>query len=286
MKSCDVFPAHPVSSTYNLYDADWSALQPGASVYVPGSAIPNFQRYVLDEIKVPIILVSGDCDETIAGDIFMTERMQQNFIEHPAIVHWFSQNLVTKHPKCTQIPIGMDFHSLTNAQSHKWGEGMPPPAQEEAIKSIAAGAPAWSERSPLAYCNFQFRLDSRFDDDRRTAMSRMDPTALHIAPAFVPREQTWSDQSGYAFVISPHGNGLDCHRTWEALALGCVPIMRHSPVDPLFEGLPVVLVDDWADVTAPFMKTLYENPPPLARPERLTRDFWVKLIREKQRLFS
>ena len=150
------------------------------------------------------------------------------------------------------------------------------------IKSVAAAALEWKSRSKLAYCNFQFRLDSRFDDDRRTALERMDPAALYVAPEFVPRQQTWVDQSRYAFVISPHGIGLDCHRTWEALALGCIPVMRHSPLDPLYEGLPVALIDDWAEVTPAFMERLFENPPPLTRPEKMTLAFWVSLIRSKQ----
>ena len=44
------------------------------------------------------------------------------------------------------------------------------------------------------------------------------------------------------------GNGLDCHRTWELLYLGCIVITRTSPLDPLFEGLPVVIVRDWEEV--------------------------------------
>jgi hypothetical protein len=46
-------------------------------------------------------------------------------------------------------------------------------------------------------------------------------------------------------VLSPHGGGLDCHRTWEALALGHLVVVPSSPLDRLFEGLPVVTVSDW-----------------------------------------
>ena len=56
----------------------------------------------------------------------------------------------------------------------------------------------------------------------------------------------------YRFIISPHGNGLDCHRTWEALALGCYPIIKSSPLDCMFEGLPVIIVNNWNEVTPDF----------------------------------
>ena len=51
------------------------------------------------------------------------------------------------------------------------------------------------------------------------------------------------------FVISPDGNGLDTHATWEALLAGCIPIVPKSPLDPLFEVLPVWLIESWSDVT-------------------------------------
>ena len=50
------------------------------------------------------------------------------------------------------------------------------------------------------------------------------------------------------YVVSPPGNGDDCHRTWEAIYLGAVPIVlrKHWP----FEGfhLPVMVVDSWGEV--------------------------------------
>jgi glycoprotein-N-acetylgalactosamine 3-beta-galactosyltransferase len=53
----------------------------------------------------------------------------------------------------------------------------------------------------------------------------------------------------HRFMISPAGNGLDTHATWEALLAGCIPIVPRSPLDSLFEGLPVWLVDSWEEVT-------------------------------------
>jgi len=51
------------------------------------------------------------------------------------------------------------------------------------------------------------------------------------------------------FVISPPGNGLDTHATWEALLAGFIPIVPKSPLDPLFRDLPVWLIDSWSEVT-------------------------------------
>ena len=54
--------------------------------------------------------------------------------------------------------------------------------------------------------------------------------------------------SEHFFIISPQGNGMDCHRTWEAIALGSIPVLkRGSLADSLAKNLPIHLVDDWTD---------------------------------------
>lgn len=49
------------------------------------------------------------------------------------------------------------------------------------------------------------------------------------------------------FVPSPRGNGVDCHRTWEAIYTGAVPVVLRSdwPFEHL--DLPVLVVDAWPD---------------------------------------
>ena len=50
------------------------------------------------------------------------------------------------------------------------------------------------------------------------------------------------------FIFSPPGNGLDCHRTWEAIYAGCVPIVvRGTLPETLTDGLPIWVVDHWND---------------------------------------
>jgi hypothetical protein len=95
--------------------------------------------------------------------------------------------------------------------------------------------------------------------------------------------ETLQNQSQYAFVISPHGNGLDCHRTWEALVLGCIPIVKTSPLDSLFEDLPVWIVREWSDVTEENMRGIveaYKNTQ--FNYDKLQLTYWMRLIRELQ----
>ena len=50
-------------------------------------------------------------------------------------------------------------------------------------------------------------------------------------------------------MLSPHGMGLDCHRTWEALALGHIVLVPSSSLDGMYSGLPVIALHDWNEIT-------------------------------------
>ena len=51
------------------------------------------------------------------------------------------------------------------------------------------------------------------------------------------------------FVISPPGNGIDCHRTWESIYLGAVPVVKRGFLaDTLSAHLPILVVNEWQEV--------------------------------------
>jgi len=104
-------------------------------------------------------------------------------------------------------------------------------------------------------------------------------------PVFTPREIAWNHQSFFSFVLSPRGGGYDCHRTWEALLLGCIPILKSSGLDPLFEGLPVLLVKDWSDLTKDrLVQFLIQHSLKSYQKEKLKLSYWVEQFRQKAQL--
>jgi hypothetical protein len=59
----------------------------------------------------------------------------------------------------------------------------------------------------------------------------------------------------YKWVCSPKGNGADCHRTWEALYMGCIPLVDDIDNFKQFsKELPIILVSDWSKVTLEFLE--------------------------------
>ena len=85
------------------------------------------------------------------------------------------------------------------------------------------------------------------------------------------------------FVASPFGAGPDCHRTWEAIAMGAVPIVRsHAGLNPLFVGQAVLIVDKWSDVSVELLNS-WTYPPRKTAYDSLWLSTWYRHIEDGQR---
>jgi hypothetical protein len=89
----------------------------------------------------------------------------------------------------------------------------------------------------------------------------------------------------YAFCLCPRGNGIDTHRMWEALYLGCIPIVKKHNTHNFDEDLPIIFVDSWLEVTQQFLlekiKTIDYS---LFNSPLLTMSYWKeRIINEKNK---
>ncbi len=81
------------------------------------------------------------------------------------------------------------------------------------------------------------------------------------------------------FVVSPEGLGPDCYRTWEALLVGSIPIVKRTATEPLFEGLPVLIIDDWQEITQEFLEKKWEDyRAQRYHIEKLFMEYWLDTI--------
>ena len=255
LKSCNVHSIEPISSIAELVGYDMTQLYDGCSIYVYNSAIPKFAEKLKEMehynmLNIRFTLVSGDADETCPNDLFDSEKDFKSFIENKHIIHWFAQNcIISNHPKITQLPIGLQYHQFGNKNIKS------PLQQEKELKSFIHNAKPFWEREVKCYINFILSMGgSKFGYDRIIAFRELSKNLhnhnnLFVEHKRIDKKETLHNQCKYAFVVSPFGNGLDTHRTWEALILGCIPIVRSSGLDSMYEDLPVLIVKKWGDVT-------------------------------------
>lgn len=276
-----------------------SSLSP-ISIYVCGDAFQTFISEYASIIQSPFIIVSGDGDKVMFRETVPDKRNTfVMFILNPLLRGLYCQNMdiedcclflkdkITKLWKANatifktegssstlddtlhcvtlklrQIPIGMDYHTISATPKHIWltkSEHETTPVSQELTLSnkIRSKMTPFYGRKLQIYSNVMLCLD-RFND-RASAVSSIPKALLYQQTQFIPRLDTWKNMTHYAFVLSPFGNGLDCHRTWEALLCGCIPIVRTTVFYELFEGLPVLIVKNWEDITLTLLKqTMYE----------------------------
>lgn len=104
-------------------------------------------------------------------------------------------------------------------------------------------------------------FDLRTNPSARSDLSKLLGSSRH--GFFQPRMSTEAylkQVSRSMFVVSPSGNGLDCHRTWEAIYLGAVPVVLEGQIHTeISSHLPIWVVNSWEDLVSMSSEQLWEQ---------------------------
>lgn len=266
-------------------------LPEGTVVFVNLLHLERFLRDVLPQIKQPVVLVTG-CDDKSPS----VEGYEQLY-QHPMLIHSFVQNCdfpLPENGRVTVCPIGLNYHKLdpsSDNQSRDMGLPSRPGNQQLTMKAIRDEIPALKERPLSVYANFHLNMDTFLRHPRAKLRMRARTEALEVlrqqSCVFFedkqrPRNVVWKRYRNHTFEASPRGNGLDCHRTWEAVILKTVPIVKRSPIDSVYDGLPVAFVDDWREVTPERLAEWVEEFAPAFEgelPRQLYSNYWLEKFR-------
>tara|TARA_R100001510_G_C7653858_1_gene212340 strand:- start:118 stop:963 length:846 start_codon:yes stop_codon:yes gene_type:complete len=164
----------------------------------------------------------------------------------PNINNWYTQNLVSEHPKLKPIPIGI--------ANPKWSHGN----QLRFLEVMSEK----QEKTKKIYVNFNVSTNppARYDclkkisDHYPLHKQKNYPNAVSIQDHNNFVESTQKDYlrdiAKSYFTVSPIGNGFDCHKTWEAIYMKSVPIVTRWHGVEIFKklGIPILIIDDWSDL--------------------------------------
>lgn len=97
-----------------------------------------------------------------------------------------------------------------------------------------------------------------------------------------PFEKHLEEMRKSYFVISPEGAGIDCHRTWEALIVGAIPIVTRSVTAEDHSDWPIIRLEDWSGFNASnFTKQRYDDLWGDFKSEALHMDNYLNRLRER-----
>jgi hypothetical protein len=215
--------------------------------------VAHFFSSIINKINKPVVLV------TLETDGF---NMRDEYLQNELLVHWFSWNKPVNHSKLSCLPIGLNLDRqgivmepfieenealINNTESRKWlyfNCSLNTNCGRSSLENLAG---SWAGFCDIVdHVPFQNTYRRRSHTDGSIVISVTDP-------------QCYKNMLDYKFILSPFGTGLDCHRTWESLYLNCIPIVLTSPINEIFDGLPVVIVDSWNCINLEFLEEKYSE---------------------------
>jgi hypothetical protein len=241
----------------------------------------NKLNLFLKNIQKPFIIISAMDDTQIPLEIeidFMDKIKSNIFFKH-----WFCINkTIPNDDKFTSIPYGLNYWTIS--KTPYFGENIQNYNEQNSfLEKISSESNHFSIRIPKIFGNFHFNFtDERHGGNRRKLLNIIPKNIIDYQQAFVPRSQTYINMSKYTFVVSPFGHGFDCIRTFEALCLGCIVIIKTSFLDIIYKDLPVLIVNEWHDINENLLKdTLIEFSKKTFDYKKLKMDYYLKLINSK-----
>lgn len=222
-------------------------------IFVQIDLLKEYFETIHPAIEQPYILISHNGDDPAPGAF-------AHMLEDPKIIAWFTLNCEGEpHPKLHPIPFGIPNRYL--GCHEKWFD--------EAKLEMG-------NKEIFAYFNLTIQnyLSERWEAYQKIGRA---PFCTKVQKKRI--DHYLIDLAHSQFVIAPRGVAIDTYRVWEALYLGAYPIVKSSPLNVLYEGLPVVIVNSWPDVTESFLKEKYEEMQKSSFSlEKLQMSYWKELI--------
>ncbi|CAF1343348.1 unnamed protein product [Rotaria magnacalcarata] len=230
----------------------------GEIIFVKTDHLVMFFNSPFDSIKNPFVLVTHNSDASAPA-------IYESYLLNPKILIWYASNpSVRNRAKLSPIPIG-----LANAY---WPHG----SLSKFTFALRNHRKPWSQRTNLLYVNFDVANNKAQRAKALLQASKIGNT--QIIKQRIALETYLEHIGNVKFVLSPPGGGTDCHRTWEALYMGAVPIVLTSELDPLFSKTRSVIVNDWSQLTQDFLLSFNFSLNDHIIPDVLNARYWRKTL--------
>ena len=284
-----------------IYYYDKHVLDPAnrkaSTPYISGDTFRSIADFFIDEMRLPInprnikngdiIFVMPDllnyfCNTLrphitsyyiliSTNSVLPSPGKYIDLLNDEKLIAWFAQNAdVVGHPKLIPIPVGI--------ANRYWPHG-----SVSVLDNLISQLPSILKNKFL-YLNINPHTHASI---REQAIQLFTDKSFCYKTAPKPWTEYLLDLASSKFVLSPRGNGLDCHRTWEALLMGSIPIVTSSTLNPLYDDLPVLIVSEWQEITQDFLEKKYaEIKSKQHNEEKMYAPYWLKKIEMCQKNFK
>lgn len=286
-----------------------SCIPEGGIIYVRSWFMNEFFDRIYPDITKSVVLLTGEGDLTVPYTHHIHYiRGRKN---ESRISHWFGQNGMAKtsYDRLTHIPIGLNcrehvdslntvkaryLQNRANMKLYVPGEKSQYDPEDPYITFPMEQD--INNMTKLLLLNFDPGTDGsgtrRILWDKACSNSGANPWAgfsmciskeTGVVQYVQKLPDIYEQNMKFPFWLSPRGNGVDCHRTWEALYLGRIPIVLSSEIDDLFTDLPVLIVKDWGEISETFLRNSFNDIMERRRKRKfnynkLKMSYWSKVV--------
>ena len=196
----------------------------------------------------------------------------------PVSIRIFIQNNIYNHPNIHIMPIGIrDCGSIVAMHrrfNHKYllEKGMSlntiMPGHARPIKCLLCFS-VWTHPSRQECYNlfsgtepasFVYNLNDA-NDNAALCEAREKRNTAEFFYEKVPETLVYESTLASRYALCPRGCGMDTHRFYECIYLGCVPIVEQTNTvfDRLYSAFPCLVINRWADVTEDLLDRSYPD---------------------------
>lgn len=205
-------------------------------IFLKTDWIERFKNKILPKIDYQFKLITHNADRPApSGNI--------DLLEDPKLIKWFGMNCDQIHPKLQPIPIGI--------ANEKWPHG-----NKEILLNVVN-----TDITKINLCYSNFDLSTNRSKRPRIYDIIKTKTFIETESQKLNFENYLRKLKSFKYVISPPGNSVDCHRIWESIYLGVIPIVEKHLALKYFKDLPILFVNSFEDVTKELLtdKDLYNK---------------------------
>jgi len=219
-----------MNSIYSIKKEQKKILKKKKIIFIYTHLIESFFEIIYPHLD-SFILITHNSDNEI-------DDKYSNFLNENKIKKWYSQNINFLHKKLIALPIG-----FANSQ---WKHGN--------LDNLNIVMNKNNIKINLLYINFSISTNKKI---RYPLMEKFKNSEFSTVEKKISHLNYLENLSKHKFCLVPPGNGIDCHRTWECLYLGVIPIIINHIHNNSFDDLPILIISDWNIISYEFLNKKY-----------------------------
>lgn len=207
-------------------------IQENDYVFLNLDLFPNFLQYLRQyPPKHKFILISHNSDKHFSDYYYHYLNPYCNKI--------YAITNICKQPNVYTIPIG--FNDKNNLEIVKYNH----------LLNI--------EKPILCYLNFS--VTSNIPKRKACVDAYIGCNWITNEKYGMPLPDYYNKIAKSKYVLSPEGEGIDCHRIYESIYFNSIPILLTCLMDDFYlkYDFPIIIVQSWNDITEDFLNANYEK---------------------------